>query len=156
MKKILISYFSASGKTRRVAEEMATILEGDLFEIEPAEVYTKEDLNWMDSNSRSSIEMKDKTFRPVVSKKVDHLQDYDTVVIGFPVWWYTAPTIINTFLEENDMSGKELYVFVTSGGTGVEGTLRDLKNTYPNLQFVDGKRIQKVDENAIKSWILKI
>ncbi len=152
MKKILVSYFSASGVTKKVAEDIATLLEGDLFEIEPVEEYTVGDLDWRDKNSRSTIEMNNKDFRPQIKRKVDNIEEYSRIIIGFPVWWYTAPTIINTFIEENDLSGKDIYVFVTSGGSGVDGSLKDLRDKYSNLKFVDGKRIQKVD-NTIKDWV---
>ncbi len=150
--KSLISYFSASGVTKRVAEELSQLVGGDLFEIEPVEKYTDADLDWRDQNSRSTIEMNDRDFRPAVAKKVDNMGDYDKVVIGFPVWWYTAPTIINTFIEENDLSGKDVYVFVTSGGSGVDGSLKDLRAKYPEIKFVDGKRIQQVTDD-LATWI---
>ena len=154
MSKILVSYFSASGVTKRVAEEIANAVEGDLFEIEPVEKYTDADLNWMDKKSRSTIEMNDRSFRPPIKNKVENLGDYDKVVIGFPVWWYTAPTIINTFIEENDLTGKSIYVFCTSGSSGVDGSLNDLKNTYPNLNFISGKRLKSnVDLEEIKTWL---
>ena len=154
MSKILVSYFSASGVTKGVAEEIANAVEGDLFEIEPVEKYTDADLNWMDKKSRSTIEMNDRSFRPPVKNKVENLGDYDKVVIGFPVWWYTAPTIINTFIEENDLTGKSIYVFCTSGSSGVDGSLNDLKNTYANLNFISGKRLKSnVDLEEIKTWL---
>ena len=154
MSKILVSYFSASGVTKGVAEKIANAVEGDLFEIEPVEKYTDADLNWMDKQSRSTIEMNDRSFRPPVKNKVENLGDYDKVVIGFPVWWYTAPTIINTFIEENDLTGKSIYVFCTSGSSGVDGSLNDLKNTYPNLNFISGKRLKSnVDLEEIKTWL---
>lgn len=150
--KVLVSYFSASGVTKKVAEDFAALYKGDLFEIEPVEKYTEEDLDWKNQESRSSVEMKNKSFRPPVVRKVEHLEEYDKVLVGFPVWWYTAPTIINTFLEENDLTGKEIYVFVTSGGSGVEGSLRDLEKTYPQYNFVGGRRVQQVVPD-LKNWI---
>ena len=154
MSKVLVSYFSASGVTKGIAEKIAKIVEGDLFEIEPVEKYTDADLNWMDKNSRSTLEMNDKEFRPPVKNKVDNLADYQKIVIGFPVWWYTAPTIINTFIEENDLTGKEIYVFCNSGGSGVDGYLNDLKKTYSNLNFISGKRLKNsVDEDEINTWL---
>lgn len=154
MSKILVSYFSASGVTKGVAEKIATAVEGDLFEIEPVEKYTDADLNWMNKKSRSTIEMNDRSFRPPIKNKVENLSDYDKVVIGFPVWWYTAPTIINTFIEENDLTGKDIYVFCTSGSSGVDGSLNDLKNTYSNLNFISGKRLKSnFDLEEIKTWL---
>lgn len=154
MEKILVSYFSASGVTKRVAERIATTINADLFEIEPVDKYTDEDLDWTNKQSRSSIEMNDKKFRPAVKNKVENINEYDTVVIGFPVWWYTAPTIINTFIEANNLTGKNAYVFVTSGGSGSEGSFRDLKNSYPNINFINSKRLKgnESDEEYI-DWI---
>ena len=151
--KTLITYFSASGTTRRVAEKIATIINADLFEIEPKETYTDADLNWMNKQSRSSIEMSDKTSRPIILHKVKNLTDYNRVLIGFPVWWYTAPTIINSFIEENNLEGKEIYLFVTSGGSNATGSFNDLTNTYPNLNIISAKKFTKVDENEIKEWL---
>ena len=154
MSKVLVAYFSASGVTRRVAEKIATAINSDIFEIEPVEKYTKADLNWMNKNSRSSVEMNNKEFRPPVLNKVENVDQYDTIVIGFPVWWYTAPTIINTFIEENNLSGKNAYVFVTSGSTGYEGSFNDLKNAYPEINFISGKRLKgKESEEDYRNWI---
>jgi flavodoxin len=153
MSKILISYFSASGTTKRVAEKVATAVNGDLFEIEPKEKYTDADLNWMDKNSRSSIEM-NQNVQPDILNKVSNLNDYDTVVLGFPIWWYKEPTIIDRFLDENDMNGKKIYVFVTSGSSSIDSTYKSLLNNYPNLNFVGGKRFTGSEsEEDFKSWI---
>ena len=154
MSKVLVSYFSASGVTKRVAEKIAKAINGDLFEIEPTQKYTSEDLDWTNKQSRSSIEMQDKTFRPQILNKVSNIIEYDTVVLGFPVWWYTAPTIINTFIEENNLKGKNIYIFVTSGGSSSEGSFKDLKNTYNNLNFIRNKRFtgRESDEDYI-NWI---
>ena len=150
----LVTYFSASGITRQVAEKIAKTLNCDIFEIKPVQIYTKEDLDWTNNHSRSSIEMNDRLFRPKVQEKISNIDDYDTVIIGFPVWWYTAPTIINTFIEENDLSNKNVYAFVTSGSTGVEGSFNDLKNTYSNINFVSAKRYTlDVMEDEIRNWI---
>lgn len=154
MSKVLVSYFSASGVTKSIAEKIASAVGGDLFEIEPVERYTDEDLDWTNKQSRSTIEMNDKSFRPPVLNKVSNIDEYDTVVIGFPVWWYTAPTIINTFIEENNLSGKNAYVFVTSGGSGWEGSFNDLKDTYLNINFVSGKRFRgKESDEEYINWI---
>ncbi len=154
MNKILISYFSASGTTKKVAEKIASITGGDLFEIEPTNKYTDADLNWNDSSSRSSIEMKDSTSRPEIKNKVSNLNDYDTVLIGFPIWWDLAPTIINTFIEENNLENKKVYVFATSGGSSVNNSFNTLKNTYNNINFISDKRLSSnVSENDITSWI---
>ena len=154
MNKILVSYFSASGTTKGVAENVASIIGGDLFEIDPANKYTDADLNWNDSSSRSSIEMKDSTSRPEIKNKVSNLSDYDTVLIGFPIWWDLAPTIINTFIEENNLENKNVYVFATSGGSSVNNSFNTLKNTYSNINFISAKRLSSnVSENDITTWI---
>ena len=119
MSKVLIAYFSASGVTKDIAEKMASDNDYDIFEIVPEEIYTPADLDWTDKNSRSTKEMNDKTFRPPIVESTD-VSGYDTVVIGFPVWWYTAPTIINTFIESIDLSGKTIKAFCTSGGSGID------------------------------------
>ena len=105
MKKILVCYFSATGKTKKVAQKVAEIADCESFEIEPVLKYTKEDLDWTDKNSRSTKEMEDKLSRPEIVNKVDNIDDYNTIILGFPVWWYTAPTIINTFIEQNNLKG---------------------------------------------------
>ena len=154
MSKVLVAFFSASGVTRRPAQKIAIALKGDMFEIEPVDLYTDEDLNWLNKNSRSSIEMKDKSSRPQITKKVNNIDDYDTVVLGFPVWWYTAPTIINTFIEENNLKNKKIYIFVTSGGSGSTKSFNDLQEKYPELNFVDHRRF-KGNESDLEyvDWI---
>jgi flavodoxin len=139
MKKTLITYFSATGTTKRAAEKLAKELNADLFEITPAEPYTAADLDWRDKSSRSTIEMKDKSSRPAIAATCDNLGDYDTVWIGFPVWWYTAPTIINTFIEAHDLNGKTINVFATSGGSDVKGSAADLKKAYPQYNWGESK-----------------
>lgn len=155
MSKILVSYFSATGTTKGVAQKLAKVIEGDLFEIRPAKKYTDADLDWHDKNSRSTIEMEDKTSRPEIIEKVKNLVDYETIVIGFPVWWYTCPTIINTFIEENNFNGKNIYVFVTSGSSSVDGSFNDLKTTYPNLNFVGGKRFSESENDESLANLIK-
>ena len=155
MNKKIICYFSASGTTKKVAERIANSIGADLFEIEPTIKYTRADLNWLNRKSRSSIEMSNKDSRPEIAKKVENINDYDTVIIGFPVWWYTAPTIINTFIEENDLSNKKIYVFVTSGGSSQAKSFKDLKEKYPSLNFVDARRFKgKEDEEEYKNWLI--
>ena len=152
--KTLITYFSASGTTKKEALNMASILNTDLFEIEPVEIYTKEDLDWTNTNSRTTIEMNDKTSRPQIKNKIENIDNYDTIIIGFPVWWYTAPTIINTFIEENDLTNKYVYIFVTSGGSSYGGCLKDLRNSYPNINFINGIRItSNTTDEEIKNLI---
>ena len=137
MKKTLIAYFSATGTTKAAAERLATEFNADLFEIAPEVPYTAADLDWRDKSSRSTLEMKDKTSRPAIKGRCENIAQYDTVWIGFPVWWYTAPTIVNTFIEAHDLSGKVLNVFATSGGSDVVDSYNDLKNAYPQYQWGD-------------------
>jgi len=153
MSKILISYFSASGTTKRVAEKVATTVNGDLFEIEPKEKYTEADLDWMNKQSRTSIEMNN-NIKPEIANKVSNLGEYDTILLAFPIWWYKEPTIIDKFLEENDMTGKNIYVFVTSGSSPIDSTYKSLQNNFPNLNFVSGQRFTgNESEEEYKSWI---
>lgn len=151
MSKVLVAYFSASGVTKGVAERIANENGYDLFEIVPEEIYTPADLDWTDRNSRSTIEMNDKGFRPPIIEACD-VSAYDTVVIGFPVWWYTAPSIINTFIESVDLRGKTIKAFCTSGGSGIDKCVSDLKATYPELDFSRGMRFAGNVSNA-KEWI---
>lgn len=153
MNKNLICYFSATGTTKRVAKEVAKIVNGDLFEIEPTEKYTSEDLDWTNKQSRSSIEMANEYSRPSIKNRVQSIDNYNKIVIGFPVWWYKEPTIIDTFIEENNLENKEVYIFVTSGGSSVEGSLNHLKGKYNNINFVNGKVLNHIDESEIKEWI---
>ena len=148
MSKVLVSYFSASGVTKGVAQRFASAINGDLFEIEPVERYTGEDLDWTNKQSRSSIEMNE-NIKPEILSRVSNLGEYDTICLAFPIWWYKEPTIIDKFLEENDMSNKKIYVFVTSGSSSVDSTYKSLKSNFPNLDFVDGKDLQ--EENLMKN-----
>jgi len=151
--KTLVAYFSASGVTKRVAEKVADVLEADIFEIAPETPYSAADLDYMDKNSRSTIEMNDKSFRPPIKESID-VAEYDTIVIGFPVWWYTAPTIINTFIESCDMAGKTAVAFCTSGGTGISGCENDLKKAYPEINWIPGKRLSgRESDDEINSLI---
>lgn len=129
MSKKLVAYFSASGVTANAAKALSEAADADLYEIKPQVPYTKEDLNWMNKNSRSSIEMKDKTFRPAIADKNADIESYDMIFVGFPIWWYVAPTIINTFLESYDFSGKKIVLFATSGGSGFGDTVKELKHS---------------------------
>lgn len=153
MNKSLICYFSATGTTKRVAEEIARVVNGDLFEIEPTEKYTAEDLDWNNKQSRSSLEMADVNSRPSIKEKVQNIDNYNKIVIGFPVWWYREPSIIDTFLEENNLENKEVYIFVTSGGSGVTETLEGLRKKYSNINFVSGKRFTGINDSEILNWI---
>ena len=154
MNKNLVCYFSATGTTKEVAEKIASIINADLFAIEPVNKYTSEDLDWTNKQSRSSVEMADETSRPAIKNKVTNLTEYQNVIIGFPVWWYKEPTIIDTFIEENDLSNKQVYIYVTSGGSTVDGSLESLRQKYPKLNFVSGQRLgMNIEEQAILDWL---
>ena len=140
MSSTLVAYFSATGTTKRLAHKIANTIDADLFEIQPSIEYTDDDLRWPSRNNRSCVEMKNKRFRPGVSNKIDNIDDYDEIFLGFPVWYFTAPTIINTFIEQNDFTGKKVYVFVTSGVNSVDKSFKDLQTAYPEICFVSGKR----------------
>lgn len=127
MSKILVAYFSASGVTAKTAKNLAKAANADMYEITPAKPYTNDDLNWQNKKSRSSIEMADKAFRPSLADTDANISEYDTILLGFPIWWYVAPTIVNTFLESYDFSGKTIILFATSGGSGFGNTVRELK-----------------------------
>ena len=154
MGKILVSYFSATGATKRLAEKIAGVLDADIFEIEPEVKYTNEDLKWPSRNNRSCNEMKNKRFRPLVSNKLDNSEEYDEILIGFPVWYDTAPTIVNTFIEENNLDGKVAYIFVTSGVTSVDKSFKDLRKMYPKIHFISGKRFSGAfREKDVLNWV---
>ena len=153
MAKTLVAYFSVSGVTKKTAEKLVAAAKADIYEIKPAVPYTKADLNWMDKKSRSSVEMGDKSFRPEIVKDGLVLTQYDTVLIGFPIWWYVAPTIINTFLESYDFSDKKIVLFATSGGSGIEKSISDLQTLYPDLHIVTGKRLNNASEEDVTEWI---
>lgn len=137
--KTLVAYFSASGITAKVAKHIAAENNADLFEIKPTTPYTPADLDWRDKQSRSTIEMNNKASRPEMVGKVENMDQYDTVYVGFPVWWYVAPHIINTFIEAHNLEGKTIIPFATSGGSTIEGSVKDLRTSYPTLKFEDGK-----------------
>lgn len=152
--KTLVTYFSASGVTRNAAKQVADIIGADLFEITPEQLYTDADLDWRDKTSRSTIEMQDKTSRPAIKDngKVPNLNQYEVVYIGFPIWWYTAPTIINTFIEANDFTGKTIVLFATSGGSTIEKACKDLQAAYPDYKFGEGKLLNRIDKAEIEVW----
>ena len=142
-KKILVAYFSASGTTARVAEEIASAIDADLYEICPEVPYSSADLNWMDKKSRSSVEMNDPSSRPAIAAPVQDMEQYDTVFIGFPVWWYVEPCIVDTFLESYDFSGKTLIPFATSGGSGIEQAQRSLQSHCPAASWAKGRLLNR-------------
>ena len=148
MSKKLVAYFSASGTTKKAAEMVAKAAGADLYEIKPKTDYTKADLNWMDKKSRSSVEMADKKIRPELADTDADIAAYDEILIGFPIWWYVAPTIINTFLESYDFSGKKIILFATSGGSGFGNTVKELKDSAPGAEIVEGKLLNRSSEIA--------
>ena len=154
MKK-LVAYFSASGLTKNVAEALAGVAQADLFEIKPETPYTKADLNWNDRQSRSSVEMQNPSSRPAIADKVVNMEEYDTIFIGFPIWWYVAPTIINTFLESYDFSGKTIVPFCTSGGSGLGKTEDVLKAICPDCVLWRPAKLLngRVDKDTLRKWV---
>ncbi len=154
MSKTLVAYFSASGTTARVAKELAGVIEADLYEIKPAVPYTKADLNWLDKKSRSSVEMSDKSSRPALADQSADIANYDTVLLGFPIWWYVAPTIINSFLESYDFSGKKIVLFATSGGSGFGQTVAGLKpSVTADTVLTEGKVLNgRQTAESLKAW----
>ena len=153
MGKKLVAYFSASGTTRKIAEMIAQAAEADLYEITPKQPYSKADLNWMDKKSRSSVEMSDKKFRPEITDTDAQIDGYDEVILGFPIWWYVAPTIINTFLESYDFSGKKIVLFATSGGSGFGNTGKELTPSALEAEFVEGKVFHNATKQEIAEWV---
>ena len=151
--KTLVAYFSATGTTMEAATRLAKAARADLHEIVPEVPYTPADLNWRDSSSRSSLEMKDKSSRPAIAGKVENMAQYDTVFVGYPIWWYIAPTIINTFLEQYDLSGKTIVPFFTSGGSGAGETMRYLKPSAPDAHWMEPKNFNYMTEADVKKWI---
>lgn len=152
MSKTLVAYFSASGVTAKKAKSLAESLRADIYEIKPKIAYTKQDLNWMNPKSRSSLEMKDKSSRPELNDSSAPVKEYDTILLGFPIWWYVAPTIINTFLETYDFSGKTIVLFATSGGSGFGKTVEALRPSAPNAVIKEGKILNRLSEAQIMEW----
>lgn len=154
MGKTLVAYFSASGVTAKVADKLADALGADIYEILPEVAYTKADLNWMDKKSRSTIEMNDKTIRPAIADQNARIDEYNTIFLGFPIWWYVAPTIINTFLESYDFSGKKIILFATSGGSRFGNTVQELKISVPkSCEIVEGKLLNGIQTiPGIRKW----
>ena len=152
-KKVLIAYFSASGVTARVAKTMADAVGADLYEICPEQPYTSADLNWMDKKSRSTVEMNDPACRPAIAGEVQNMDQYDTVLVGFPVWWYVEPRIVDTFLESYDFSGKEMIPFATSGGSGIGKAEKSLKDHCPAEVWKKG---QLLNGAGAADWIKSI
>ena len=153
MKRRLVAYFSASKTTQKVARMMADSGECDLYEITPKTLYTKADLDWTNNQSRSSIEMSDKKIRPQIAETEVPIERYDEILLGFPIWWYVAPTIVNTFLEKYDFTGKKITVFATSGGSGLGNTIKELQPSAPNAIFIEGGIFNRASKQEISNWI---
>ena len=153
MSKTLVAYFSASGVTAKVAEKLSKAIGADLYEIAPAEPYTKADLNWMDKKSRSTVEMNDRSSRPAIATKVDNMDQYGTVFVGFPIWWYREPSIIDTFMESYDFAGKTVVPFATSGGSGLGDSYKNLQALAPGAKVIDGEKFPvSVSEEKLRAW----
>lgn len=153
-KKHLVAYFSATGRTASLAQKMADIAGADIYQITPEQEYTRDDLNWSNGESRSSREMNDPEARPAIKGKIRHINRYDTLYVGFPIWWYTAPRIIDTFFEENDLKGKPVKLFATSGGTGIARAAKELAAKYPDVNFIGSKLFHGESEEEIKNFFL--
>ena len=153
MSNKLVAYFSASGTTGNIAKKLASAINADLYEITPAKKYSSADLNWNDKNSRTSIEMRDKSSRPELADKNASISEHDIIFLGFPIWWYVAPTIINTFLESYDFSGKKIILFATSGGSGFGQAVQGLQSSAPNAKIIEGKLFNRlVSPDELKKW----
>lgn len=153
MSKKLIAYFSVSGVTADVAARLAKVAGTDLFEIKPEVPYTAADLDWTNKKSRSTIEMNDPASRPAIKEKLANMSDYDVIFVGFPIWWYVAPTIINTFLESYDFAGKTIVPFATSGGSGMGKTVAVLEKVAPKANFKPGKLLNRASEADMENWV---
>ena len=153
MSKVLVAYFSASGVTAKLAKRLAEAIGADLHEIRPEVPYTEADLNWMDKKSRSSVEMKDTSFRPAIVGKVENMEQYSVIFTAFPIWWYIAPTIVNTFLEQYDLAGKTIIPLATSGGSGMGNTNKALAVSCPGAELKEGKRFSaNASAEELKAW----
>ena len=151
--KVLVAYFSASGTTKGVAQQLAEVAGADLHEIKPEKPYTDADLDWNDRQSRSLLEMQDKNSRPAIKDKLQNMKDYDVVYVGFPIWWYTCPTIINTFMEAYDFQGKTVIPFATSGGSSIKKSCADLKAAYPNVNWKEGELLNRATKAELQKWV---
>lgn len=152
-KKAIVIYFSATGTTKSVAEKLAALTHADIMEIEPAQPYTDADLNWNDRQSRSSVEMNNPKSRPAVKDSKKNVADYDVVFIGYPIWWDLAPTVVNTFIESNSLDGKTVVPFATSGGSSIRNSVVQLKKSYPEINWVDGRLLNNSTDKTINNWI---
>ncbi|MBE5959133.1 MAG: flavodoxin [Lachnospiraceae bacterium] len=153
MSKTLVAYFSASGVTAKLSERLAKAIGADIYEIKPETPYTSADLNWQDKQSRSSVEMNDRSSRPAIGNSVDDIEKYDTVFVGFPIWWYREPSIIDTFLEAYNFEGKTIVPFATSGGSGLGDSSANMQALAKGAKVVEGKRFgSNASEDELSSW----
>ena len=155
MKKLIV-YFSTKGNTRMAAEKLGKLTNADIYEIQPSIPYSDDDLNWRNKKSRSSIEMMDEKSRPEINKELPNTELYNTIYIGFPIWWGVAPRIINTFIESYNLKGKKLIPFATSGGSGINNSVRELKNTYTDLEWDNGRLLNSANSSAIQDWVNEV
>ena len=154
MSKTLVAFFSASGVTRQVAQKLAAAAQADLYEIKPAVPYTQADLNWRDKSSRSSVEMQNLAIRPQLADTNAKIEQYGRILLGYPIWWYMAPTIINTFLESYDFSGKSIILFATSGGSGFGKSVKELSPSCPNATIREGRMLNgNPSEQELRQWV---
>lgn len=154
MSNILVAYFSASGTTEKVAQKLSQQIDADLFKIRPKQVYTSDDLNWNDENSRSSLEMKNPDSRPEISNKVEKMEQCDTVFVGFPIWWYREPSIIDTFIESYDFKEKTIIPFATSGGSGIGKSSQYIQQLAPQAKVIQGKRLSfAISDEELNTWV---
>lgn len=154
MSKMLVAYFSASGVTAELAKRLASVIDADLHEIKPKIPYTSADLDWTNKKSRSTMEMNDKSFRPAIANEVKNMDQYNVIFTAFPIWWYVAPTIINSFLEQYDFSGKTVVPLATSGGSGMGNTNRELAPSCPGAILKEGRRFSvNVSDKKLKDWV---
>ena len=151
--KPLVAYFSATGTTAKAARTIADVTGGTLYEIAPQQSYTADDLDWNDRQSRSSVEMNNPQARPALKDTKQDVAAYDVVFIGYPIWWDQAPRIINTFIENHDLKGKTLVPFATSGGSGISNSVKELRKAYPDLEWQDGKLLNRVSRNTVQNWV---
>lgn len=147
------SLFFSHWRDESVAQQLAEVTGGTLHEIRPEQPYTDADLDWRDKQSRSSVEMQDKKSRPAIIGKIQNMQDYSVVYVGFPIWWYTCPTIVNTFMEAYDFQGKTVIPFATSGGSSIKKACEDLKAAYPNINWKEGKLLNRASKDDLKKWV---
>lgn len=154
--KVLVAYFSATGTTKTIAQRIANVTGGDLYEIGPEQPYTSADLDWTDNKSRSSVEMHNLKSRPAIKGGKAGIDGYDIVFIGFPIWWNLAPTVVNTFIESHSLTGKTVIPFATSGGSSISNSEKELRKAYPEINWREGRLLNGTDEKTISEWTEKV